>query len=132
MLPAAYVTLDELPVSANGKLDRTALPAPGNTPEADPGGYQPPRTDTERAVADIWTAALGHPRIGVHDDFFDLGGDSIRSLLIASRTQAAFDVPLTPRDVLTTRTPAALARLVEDRILAELEQFALGAGSDER
>jgi amino acid adenylation domain-containing protein/non-ribosomal peptide synthase protein (TIGR01720 family) len=131
MLPAGYVLLDELPLSPNGKLDRRALPAPDPTAEPVAAGYEPPRTDTERALTDIWTAALGHPRVGVHDDFFDLGGDSIRSLLIASRTQAAFDVALTPRDVLTARTPAALAQLIEDRILAELEQVALGAGSDD-
>jgi len=130
MVPAAFVPLDALPVSPNGKLDRPALPAP--RPEATgTGDHVAPRSDTERAVADIWADVLGVQRVGVHDDFFDLGGDSIRSLLVASRTAAAFDVALTPREVLVARTPATLAELVEDKVLRELERLASGAGNSD-
>jgi acyl carrier protein len=128
MVPAAFVVLDGLPLSPNGKLDRRALPAP--EAGADTGtDHVAPGTDTERVVADIWTEVLGMDRVGVHDNFFDLGGDSIRSLHIASRVKAAFDVVLTPRDVLTTRTVATLAELVEEKILCELERVASGAGN---
>ncbi|MGC9671046.1 phosphopantetheine-binding protein, partial [Planosporangium sp. 12N6] len=92
-------------------------------------GYAAPQTDTERVIAAVWADVLGLDRVGVHDNFFDLGGDSVRSLHIASQLQAAFDVALTPREVLVTRTVAALAELVEEKVLSELERVALGDGN---
>jgi acyl carrier protein len=71
-------------------------------------------------------------QVGVEDSFFELGGDSIRSLHITARTKAAFDVTLTPRDVLTARTVSALAELVEEQILRELERVAADASTDEQ
>jgi acyl carrier protein len=62
----------------------------------------------------------------VLDNFFDLGGDSIQSMLISAKTNAAFDISLTPRDVMTARTVEALAEIVEERILRELERLASG------
>ena len=91
-----------------------------------------PETGTEEVVAGIWTDVLGTRRIGRFDNFFDLGGDSIRSLRIAGRIAEAFDVTLTPRDVLVARTVAALAELVEEQVLSQLERVALGTGNDER
>jgi non-ribosomal peptide synthetase component F len=131
MVPAAVVTLDRLPLSQNGKIDRSKLPAPEAGAQRG-SSYTAPRTGTETIIAGIWAEVLGADQAGVHDNFFDLGGDSIRSLAVAARANAAFDVALTPRDVLVTRTIAGLAELVEDRVLAELEQIALGASGDER
>jgi amino acid adenylation domain-containing protein len=130
MVPSAFVVLDRMPLSANGKLDRKALPAPdwGAVATAE---HVEPRTDTEQAVADIWAEVLGLEKVGVEDNFFDLGGDSIRSMLITSRTRAAFGIDLTPRDVLGARTVAGLADLVEDKILRELESVAFGDGNPE-
>ncbi|MEN3357664.1 MAG: hypothetical protein V7637_1646 [Mycobacteriales bacterium] len=130
MVPAAFVTLDALPLSPNGKLDRKALPAPA-AETAMTTRHVPPRTPTEESVATIWAEVLHQERVGVLDDFFELGGDSIRSLLIASRASAAFDISLTPRDVLTARTAAALAQAIEDQILHELEQLALAGDRDD-
>ncbi|MCA1681965.1 MAG: amino acid adenylation domain-containing protein [Actinobacteria bacterium] len=93
--------------------------------------YVAPRTPTEQALADIWAEVLAVTQVGVEDNFFELGGDSIRSLQLTSRTKAAFDVALTPRDVRNARTVSALAELVEEKILSELEQVSVGAGSDE-
>ena len=73
---------------------------------------------------------MGLTTVGIHDNFFELGGDSVRSVLIAMRIKAAFDVILTPRDVLTTRCISALAEVVEDAILSELERIAFGHGND--
>jgi acyl-coenzyme A synthetase/AMP-(fatty) acid ligase/acyl carrier protein len=127
MVPAACVVLDGLPLNANGKVDRRALPAP----EFDVAvGYVAPRSEAERVLADIWAAVLGAERVGVEDDFFELGGDSLRSMQLTSRMKAAFDVSLTLRDVLTVRTVSALAELVEEKILSELERVAVGAGND--
>jgi amino acid adenylation domain-containing protein/non-ribosomal peptide synthase protein (TIGR01720 family) len=130
MVPTAFVVLDALPLSTNGKLDRRGLPAPELTVGAT--GYVAPRTDTEQALVDIWAEVLELARVGVEDNFFELGGDSVRSLLITSRTKLAFDVTLTPRDVLTARTVARLADLVEDRILRELERAAFGDDNDDQ
>jgi non-ribosomal peptide synthase protein (TIGR01720 family) len=93
-------------------------------------GYVAPRTDTERVVAEVWADALEVERVGVEDDIFHLGGDSLRSLAITAQLKAAFDVSLTPRDVLTSRTVSALAALVEEQILRELEQVAAAGGAD--
>jgi acyl carrier protein len=123
MVPSAFVALDALPLTPNGKLDRDALPAPEFIVAA-PADQVAPRTDTERALAAIWAEVLGVARVGVEDNFFQLGGDSVRSLLITSRTKEAFDVTLTPRDVLTARTVANLAELVEEQVLRELERVA--------
>ena len=123
MVPAAFVALESMPLTVNGKLDRVALPAPERDAVTS-DQYVAPRTETEQAIADIWAEVLGVERVGVEDSFFTLGGDSIRSLHITSRTKAAFGVDLSPRDVLTTRTIASLAELVEELVLADLEALA--------
>ncbi|WP_252607192.1 lichenysin non-ribosomal peptide synthetase LicA [Bacillus paralicheniformis] len=85
MVPAYWVQLDELPVTANGKVDRRALPQPDV--EAQTAEYKAPRTETEQLLADIWQDVLGIDRIGVTDNFFALGGDSIKGIQMASRLQ---------------------------------------------
>ncbi|MEU4892907.1 non-ribosomal peptide synthase/polyketide synthase [Streptomyces sp. NPDC044780] len=129
MVPSAFVVLDRLPLTENGKTDRAALPAPGPATVRAPAGHIAPRTPTEEVLAEIWSEVLGVTPVGAEDEFFALGGDSVRSLLIASRAKEAFAVDLTPRDILTARTVSALADLVEEHILRELEDAALG-GSD--
>ncbi|MGV9251182.1 non-ribosomal peptide synthase/polyketide synthase [Streptomyces sp. NPDC003697] len=131
MVPSAFVVLDRFPLTENGKTDRAALPAPAAADRA-PAGHVAPRTPTEEALAAVWEEAL-HTAVGVEDDYFDLGGDSLRALLIASRANDAFGVTLTPRDVLVSRTVAALADLVEEQVLSELEDAARGdSDHDER
>ena len=93
-------------------------------------GHVAPRTETERVLARIWSEVLRVERIGVEDNFFELGGDSLRRLRLTSRINAAFDIELTPRDVQTEGTIAALAELVEEKILSELERVAVGAAND--
>ncbi|WP_079165662.1 non-ribosomal peptide synthetase [Streptomyces sp. NRRL S-31] len=126
MVPSAFVVLDRFPLTENGKTDRAALPAPAPEEERDRRPeYVAPRTPTEEAVAAIWEETL-QTAVGAEDDYFLLGGDSLRALLIASRANDAFGVTLTPRDVLVTRTVAALAELVEEQVLSELEGAAYG------
>ncbi|WP_409181044.1 non-ribosomal peptide synthase/polyketide synthase [Amycolatopsis sp. VS8301801F10] len=120
LVPSAFVALDRLPVSANGKLDRRALPVP----RAAETGHVEPKTETERALAGIWAEVLGADRVGTQDSFFALGGDSLRSLQISAQASALFDVRLTPADVMAARTVAALAETVEDLVLSELERLA--------
>jgi len=124
LVPSAFVALDELPLTPNGKLDRQALPEPTAAPlDQD---YAAPETETEEVLAAIWAEVLGVDRVGVRDGFFDLGGDSVRSLRITSMVKSAFDVELTPREVLTSVTVAVLAELIEDKVIAELEALAVG------
>ncbi len=90
MVPAAFVILAELPLSASGKLDRRALPAPRPSPEL-PTGYRAPTTALEEFLARAWQEALGIERIGVEDDYFELGGDSIQGAVIVNRIQQELD-----------------------------------------
>ncbi|MGW2952503.1 non-ribosomal peptide synthase/polyketide synthase, partial [Streptomyces eurythermus] len=112
LVPAAVVPLTALPLSRNGKVDRAALPAP----EALPGHARTePRTEAERRTAAVFAEVLGSEPPGVEDDFFQLGGDSILSIRLASRLAEAFDTDVTPRAVFSHPTPAALARLLGTR-----------------
>ncbi|MCA1681767.1 MAG: amino acid adenylation domain-containing protein, partial [Actinobacteria bacterium] len=110
MVPAAFVVLDELPLNANGKLDRRALPAPelGVTG----AGYVAPRTDVERVLADVWAQVLGVERVGVEDNFFELGGDSILSIQAISRVRVACGVEVSLRSLFTNPTVAGLAGVI--------------------
>ncbi|MEU9609892.1 amino acid adenylation domain-containing protein, partial [Streptomyces sp. NPDC048057] len=105
MVPAAVVTLDALPLTANGKLDRQALPAPDFTAQVTDGA---PRTAQERVLATLCAEVLNLPRVGVDDNFFELGGDSIVSIQLVSRAREA-GVVITPRDVFQQRSIAELA-----------------------
>jgi amino acid adenylation domain-containing protein len=121
MVPSSFVSLHAFPLNPNGKVDRAALPAPVRDDDGDTA-YVAPRTPTEAALARIWSEILGLARIGVDDDFFGLGGDSIASLRLTSRMRQAFGVDLSPRDLFDATTIAAIALVLQDRILAKVEQ----------
>ncbi|MER5793880.1 non-ribosomal peptide synthase/polyketide synthase [Streptomyces sp. NPDC001980] len=104
LVPEAYVVLADLPLTPSGKLDQAALPAP----EAERAARREPAGPLERRLTEIFAAVLGVADAGPDDDFFRLGGDSISSIGVAGRARAA-GLDLSPRDVFTHRTPAALA-----------------------
>ncbi|GEC05441.1 hypothetical protein SSP24_30960 [Streptomyces spinoverrucosus] len=104
LVPGAYVVLDALPLTPSGKLDRAALPAP----RAVRAAARDPRTPREQLLTEIFAAVLKLTDVGVDDDFFLLGGDSISSIAVSSRARRA-GLVLDPRDVFEHRTPAALA-----------------------
>jgi amino acid adenylation domain-containing protein/non-ribosomal peptide synthase protein (TIGR01720 family) len=110
MIPAAFVELDQLPLSPSGKVDRRALPAP-DFAAAVAVGYVAPRTATETALADIWADVLGVERVGVEDNFFELGGDSILSIQVVSRARQA-GLRLTTKDIFLRQTIAELVSVV--------------------
>ena len=85
MLPAAFIVLDRLPLNRNGKLDRVALPPPDAAAAGTGTAYEAPRNDIERTLAEVWQAVLGCGRVSIHDNFFDLGGDSIKALQVVMR-----------------------------------------------
>src|SRR5260370_16277048 len=107
MVPSAFVMLDALPLSRNGKLDRRALPTPSFSP-ATATGYTPPRTGAERTLAAIWAEVLGVERVGIHDNFFELGGDSILSIQAVSPAPQAGLGPA-PQDTPTPPAPPSPA-----------------------
>ncbi|MEJ0096572.1 MAG: amino acid adenylation domain-containing protein [Methylocella sp.] len=111
MVPSHFVALDRLPLTPNGKIDRKALPAPGA--QRGEGGYAAPRTPAETAMAQIWAKVLKLDRVGIHDNFFEHGGDSLRALVVLSRMRKAFDVELPLRALFEAPTVAQLAQRVE-------------------
>jgi amino acid adenylation domain-containing protein len=87
MIPASFVVLDSLLLTPSGKLDRRALPAPGQARPDTARGYVPPQTKLEALLAEMWQEILGLDRVGVEDNFFELGGDSIKGAIFINRLQ---------------------------------------------
>jgi amino acid adenylation domain-containing protein len=107
MIPAAFVILDSFPLTPNGKLNRTALPPPGHpTPRATPG--RAPRTQREELLCGLFADVLGLPEVGIDDNFFDLGGDSLHAVALAGAVKAA-GLDVSVRDIFQLRTVTELA-----------------------
>lgn len=94
MIPVAFVTVDSFPLTPSGKLDRRALPKSDQHHLVQTAPYVSPRTDAERALADIWQDVLGVEQVGIHDHFFELGGHSLLATQVAARIRSAFTVDL--------------------------------------
>ncbi|MFL5351286.1 amino acid adenylation domain-containing protein, partial [Archangium sp.] len=114
MVPSAFVCLEQLPLSPNGKLERRALPAPEATTSA--AGYIAPRTPTEEKLAAIWAKVLSVPRVGAEDHFFELGGHSLLATQVISRLRSTFQVELPVRAFFEATTLSALARKVDEAL----------------
>lgn len=119
MVPAAIVPLAVFPLTANGKIDRAALPNPGAA-AGDGGQYVAPRSDAERVLADIWAGVLRTPRVSVTANFFELGGDSILTIALVSRAREA-GFRITPRQVYARPTVAGLALVAQSQDIAARE-----------
>jgi len=117
LVPAAFVALDKLPLNANGKVDRAALPIPEDTAA---GELELPGTVVEERIAEIWAELLDR-EVGIRENFFRSGGNSILAIRLIARIQNAFEIDLPVRAVFEGPTVAELAAAVEDRIRAEIE-----------
>jgi acyl carrier protein len=124
MVPSAFVALERIPLTPNGKLDRKALPAPEHAAHTD--RYVAPRTPVEEVLAGIWAEVLRLERVGVHDSFFELGGHSLLIMRLLADIQATFDLDLSIRTVFSMPTLEAMAEEIERRIyedVATLSEF---------
>jgi hypothetical protein len=110
MVPSAVVTIDAMPLTPNGKLDRKALPDPDFTALSTGA---PPRDEREARLAGCFAEALGLPEVGIDDSFFDLGGDSIASMHLVALARAA-GLTFSPRQVFEHKTVANLAPIASD------------------
>lgn len=125
MVPAAFVVLQQMPLTTNGKLDRTALPAPEMMITCDAGFG--PRTQTEQVLCGIWAEILKLDQVGIHDNFFELGGDSILAIQVTARARKA-GVQLRPAQMFTLQTVAELAEAVGQAGPALLDEQATSEG----
>ena len=121
MLPAAFVTLAEIPLTQNGKLDRRALPAPDADRPRLTARFESPRTEGETILAGIWSSLLGIDNIGINDNFFELGGDSILVIQVVSRARQA-GLRLSPKDLFKHQTIAELAAVAGQAMAIMSEQ----------
>ena len=126
MVPAHLIVLDSMPLTANGKLDRRALPQPD--PEANRQHYVAPRNELESTLAAIWCAVLNVQQVGLDDNFFELGGDSILSIQVVSRARQA-GIHFSPRDLFQHQTVQTLAAVATRSEQVTAEQGVLTGSS---
>ncbi|WP_347331201.1 non-ribosomal peptide synthetase [Marinimicrobium locisalis] len=118
MVPERLLLLEQLPLSANGKVDRKKLPAVGSTTSAQ--AFVAPTSDTEKRLAAIWCELLNVERVGIHDDFFQLGGNSLIASNLLYRINDVFEVELPLADLFDATIIAALATLVEEQVIEQV------------
>jgi amino acid adenylation domain-containing protein len=122
MLPSRFVLLDRLPLTASGKLDRTALPAPdGRAASTQP--YVPPRSPAEELAAEVWREVLGLARVGALDDFFALGGHSLLATRVVARLREQVGVEVPLRAFFTDSSLSGFAATLEQLLAAEIAEL---------
>ena len=119
MVPNAFVAMDSLPLSPNGKIARKELPAPDGTNLNLQQNYVPPRNPTEQQIADVWAQVLNLEKVGIHDNFFELGGHSLLATQIIARLRKSFAVELSLRTFFEVPTIGDLGERVTTLIWAK-------------
>ncbi len=115
MLPSAFVMLNALPLSPNGKVDRSALPAPENNQAEKSNVPSTKHTDTEQTIASVWQRVLGIKQIGLNDNFFDAGGDSLQLLEAHAELQKLISSDLLITDLFEHSTIKSLAQFISGK-----------------
>jgi amino acid adenylation domain-containing protein len=123
MIPAAFVRIDSLPLTANGKLDKAALPEPGDDNALDSAGFAAPQSPAEERLVGILEEVLGRGRVGIDDNFFLLGGHSLLGTQVVLRAGEAFGVELTLRDLFQAPTVRRLALRIEELLMKMLDEM---------
>ncbi|MFM2060605.1 MAG: hypothetical protein RLZZ507_275 [Cyanobacteriota bacterium] len=114
MLPSAFVVLEALPLTPNGKVDRRALPAPDNLRPELANNYQPPESDVEKSIAKIWKQVLQLEKVGVNDNFFDLGGHSLLVVQVNNKLREILNRDLSVVDIFQNPTIKSLAEYLSN------------------
>lgn len=114
MIPSEFILLDALPLTANGKVNRQALPQLQNLRTQFKTNYVTPQTETEKSIASIWQEVLRVEKVGINDNFFELGGDSLQATQVISRMREKFPVNLPVQNLLQAPTLSSLAKSIEE------------------
>ena len=130
MVPSVFVLLDELPLTDNGKVDRDALPEPLDMLAARGAEYTAPQNELEQQIAQIWEEVLGLDGVGIHDNFFDLGGHSLMATQVVSRIREQLGIELPLSEIFEYSTVAELAQKIQ--IIQWSNQEFRGDESEER
>jgi acyl carrier protein len=121
LVPAHFVVLERMPLTANGKVDRRALPLPDLSFVSAREDFVAPRDPAEELIAGVWTEVLGLERVGVRDNFFELGGHSLKAMQVLSRLNGIFNVDLPLAVLFSHSTIEAIAGVIEEHLVAQLE-----------
>jgi acyl carrier protein len=113
MIPADFVLLDAMPLTGSGKIDRRALPVPAAGGARREAIYEAPGTSVEQSIAAVWQSVLGRERIGIHDNFFEVGGNSLLLVQIHARLREALGREVTMMQLFRNPTVQSLARFLE-------------------
>lgn len=130
MVPSVIMTLDTLPLTPTGKLDRRALPAPDRQRPDLVTSFVPPQTDLEQTIAQLWQAVLNVEHVGIHDNFFDLGGHSLTAVRMHSQLQASLSRPFALTSVFEYPTIHALANFLQRKPVETVAQATEHIGRD--
>ena len=122
MVPSAFVELAELPLTPSGKVDRAALPLPQSTRPELESDYVLSQSPIEEGLVRIWEETLGVNRVGVNDNYFSLGGDSLSATQAVSRINEAFGIELPVRQLLESPTAKAVAMRVFEHLTKEIDE----------
>ena len=120
MVPALIIRVEKMPHTLNGKVDKKLLPVPGGSRVQD-AEFIPPRTPVEQTLAEVLQEVLGVNLIGTHDNFFNLGGHSLKAAQVAIRLQERFGIDLPLRAILETQNFGDLARVIEEQLIEKIE-----------
>ena len=122
MIPSAIVPLEKFPLNPNGKIDRKNLPDPSEENFIVEENYEPPGTEIEELLVNIFEEVLGRTKIGIFDNFFEIGGHSLLATQVVSRINQRLEMSLPLREIFITPNIAELGLKIEEMLLEEIEE----------
>lgn len=132
MIPPAFVLLEAMPLTPNGKINRSALPKPDFSKSDLTKNFVPPHTSTEKVIADIWAKVLQLEKVGIYDNFFDLGGNSLLTIPVCSKMQETLNIDISVIDLLTYPTVSAFAQYIAQKNEVEQPVFSHQSRADRK
>jgi acyl carrier protein len=126
MVPSSFIFLNALPLTPNGKIDRDILPRPESAKTKSASERIPPRTETEKIIANIWTEVLHIDEVGVHDDFFEIGGHSLLAAQVMNRLRDNFELEIPLSRIFEYPTVGGIAGYVDAAVWSTRDTLAAG------